>query len=306
MPIYLPPLSRRRFFGRSLRAIAALGILPGCATFRREGNPQSIALLSDIHISGDPTRVARGINMTDHLKTVCAEVTSLPQRPGTVFINGDLAFDDGQAADYEALLGLLRPLREAGMPLHLNVGNHDNREHFWGVCNQWKTVPAKLPGRQATVVRLADANWFLLDSLIKTKTTPGQLGDAQRAWLARALDANAEKPAIVMIHHQCGGLAPGNSSGGLEDGAELLALLREHPHVKAYFFGHTHRWSVTQDESGLHLVNLPAVAYVFSQEQPSGWAHATMRKDGMRLELRCVDHAHAQHGQAFNLNWRKA
>jgi Icc protein len=91
----------------------------------------------------------------------------------------------------------------------------------------------------------------------------------------------------------------------LEDGAELMTLLRQRSHVKAYFWGHTHRWSVTQDESGLHLVNLPAVAYVFQQDQPNGWVHATMRKDGMRLELRCLDHAHAEHGQTFDLDWRK-
>jgi 3',5'-cyclic AMP phosphodiesterase CpdA len=242
--------------------------------------------------------------MTDHLNAVTAEVTSLTQRPGTVLINGDLAFDQGEIADYEAVLGLLRPLREAGIPLHLNLGNHDSREHFWGVFTRWKTVPAKLPGRQAAIVRRDDANWFLLDSLIKTKTTPGLLGDAQRAWLARALDSNAGKPAIVMVHHQSGDLAPGQPGGGLEDGAELMALLRQRPHVKAYFFGHTHRWSVAKDESGLHLVNLPAVAYVFQQGQPSGWVHAMMRKDGMRLELRCVDRAHPEHRQTFDLDWR--
>jgi 3',5'-cyclic AMP phosphodiesterase CpdA len=232
-------------------------------------------------------------------------VTSLPQQPETVFINGDLAFDQGETADYEAVLGLVRPLREAGMPLHLNLGNHDNREHFWGIFNRWKTVPAKLPGRQAAIVRLENANWFLLDSLIKTKTTPGMLGEEQRAWLARALDANTSKPAIVMIHHQCGELAPGHPDGGLEDAAELMKLLRPRSHVKAYFFGHTHRWSVTQDESGLHLVNLPAAAYVFEQSQPSGWVHATTRKDGIQLELRCIDRAHAMQGQTFNLDWRK-
>jgi 3',5'-cyclic AMP phosphodiesterase CpdA len=306
MPFYLPPISRRKFLRRSVAAAAAVGLAPGCAMLRGGGDAQSIALLSDIHISADPARVARSINMTDHLNTVIAEVTSLPQRPGTVFINGDVAFDQGEIADYSAVLGLVRPLREAGMPLHINVGNHDNREHFWTVLNAWKTVPAKLPGRQAAIVRMEDANWFLLDSLIKTKTTPGMLGEDQRAWLARHLDANAGKPAIVMIHHQCGDLAPGHPGGGLEDAAELLPILRQRPHVKAYFFGHTHRWSVTKDESGLNLINLPAVAYVFSQDQPSGWVHAAMRKDGMRVELRCVDQKHPKHGEQFDLDWRSA
>ncbi|HVV01126.1 MAG TPA: metallophosphoesterase [Verrucomicrobiae bacterium] len=306
MPIYLPPISRRKFLSRSLAAAAALGLAPGCAMLEGRRNSQSIALLSDIHISADPTRVARSVNMTDHLKKVTAEVTAWPELPETVFVNGDLAFDRGETADYEAVLGLLHPLREAGMPLHLNMGNHDNREHFWGVFKRWKTIPAKLPGRQAAIVRRRDANWFLLDSLIKTKTTPGLLGEAQRAWLARSLDANADKPAIVMFHHQSGEMSPGHSDGGLEDGPELMAILRKRPHVKAYLFGHTHRWSVTTDKSGLHLVNLPAVGYVFQPDQPSGWVHATMRENGMRVELRCVDRSHPAHGQAFDLDWRNS
>ena len=99
-----------------------------------------------------------------------------PQLPGTVFINGDLAFNSGERDDYAAVLGLLQPLREAGMPIHLNLGNHDERQHFWEGMPTWKTIPNDLPGRQASIVRLADANWFLLDSLIKTLTTPGHAG----------------------------------------------------------------------------------------------------------------------------------
>jgi 3',5'-cyclic AMP phosphodiesterase CpdA len=306
MPIYLPPISRRKFLARSIAAAAAVGLAPGCASLRSKRDPQSIALLSDIHIPADPLKMARSTNMTEHLKTAVAEVSELPRLPGTVFINGDLAFDSGEPGDYAAVLGLLHPLREAGLPLHLNMGNHDERQHFWEVFPDLRTIPANLPGRQASVVRLQDANWFLLDSLIKTRVTPGLLGEEQRAWLGKALDANTDKPAIVMVHHQPGPMAPGSGAGGLEDGPQLMALLRQRPHVKAYFFGHTHRWEVTRDESGIHLINLPAVAYVFDKTQPSGWVHATMRNDGVRLQLHGIDHAHPQNGQILDLKWRNS
>ena len=84
------------------------------------------------------------------------------------------------------------------------MGNHDNRENFWKILQADKTVRPGLPGRQAAIVRTEEANWFLLDSLIQTRITPGLLGEAQRAWLAGALDANADKPALIMIHHQPG------------------------------------------------------------------------------------------------------
>lgn len=306
MPVYLPPISRRRFLTGSLAAAAALAVGQGCASSRSQRNSHTVALFSDIHIAADPHQVARGINMTDHLTTVRQEVLAWPVAPDMVLVNGDLAFNNGQSADYHAVLGLLRPLREAGLPIHLNMGNHDDREHFWAVMRESKSIQPKLPGRQASIVRTETVNWFMLDSLIHTLTTPGKLGEKQRAWLANALDANAGQPAIVMIHHQPGPLAPGHPGDGLEDAEELLAILRPRRHVKAYFFGHTHRWSVREDESGIQLVNLPTTAYVFSAGQPSGWVHATVQPDGARLEFRGLDHAHPDHGKVTNLAWRGA
>jgi hypothetical protein len=58
---------------------------------------------------------------------------------------------------------------------------------------------------------------------------------------------------------------------------------------KAYIYGHTHTWKVEHDDSGLHLVNLPPVAYAFKDGDPSGWVHAMLEPDGMSLALRCID-----------------
>jgi hypothetical protein len=63
---------------------------------------------------------------------------------------------------------------------------------------------------------------------------------------------------------------------------------------------------MVEDDSGIHLVNLPPVAYVFREGNPSGWVHATTRRDGMRLELRCVDPKHKCQGQVVDLKWRAA
>lgn len=263
-----------------------------------------MALFSDIHIAANPAIVARGVNMTDHFRAVTNEVLGLPQRPAMVIVNGDLAFNSGEKADYAAVVRLLEPLRQAGVPIHLSMGNHDDREHFWSVLPNEKTIPANLPGRQASIVRAPLANWFLLDSLIKTLTTPGLLGEAQRHWLADALDANPGKPAIVMIHHQPGALSPNHPGDGLEDAEDLFAILRPRSQVKAYICGHTHRWRVWEDPSGIQLINLPPTAYVFDAGMPSGWVHATVADNGMRLELRCIDQTHKDHGQVVNLAWR--
>jgi hypothetical protein len=94
------------------------------------------------------------------------------------------------------------------------------------------------------------------------------------------------------------------AAGSLQDTAELMEILRPRRHVKAYFFGHTHRWDISHDESGLCLINFPPVAYVFEEGRPNGWVHATLQPAGARLELRCLDRARKDHGQVVNLVWR--
>src|SRR5205807_8770353 len=122
-------------------------------------------------------------------------------------------------------------------------------------------------GRQGSLVKTAKANWVILDSLDKTLATPGLLGRDQPGWLAKKLDENPKKAAIVMIHHNPG--LTGNM--GLKDTAALFEVIRPRKQVKAYIYGHTHTWRVEQDDTGLHLINLPPVAYVFQDGEPSGW-----------------------------------
>jgi Icc protein len=286
---------------------------------------QSWALLSDIHISQNPDRIHNNVNMTRNLRSVVEDVVAWPEPLSGVLINGDLAYDNGNVEDYAAVLGLVRPMREHGLPILMAMGNHDNRERFWSTLPAEKSTDRNLPGRQTAIVRTAHANWFVLDSLIKTQQTPGRLGDAQRAWLARVLDENTDKPALIAIHHHpavggssdvtpehsadfLGLLRPLNSvlraAGSLEDTGELMEILRPRRHVKAYFFGHTHRWDVSQDVSGLWLVNFPPVAYLFEEGRPNGWVHATLQPRGARVELRCLDRTRKDHGQVVPLAWR--
>jgi len=301
MPIHLPPISRRRFLIRSLAAGAGLALRPQLFAAARPTDPDSWALLSDIHLAADRTLMARGINMTDHFTSVSREVLALPKRPAGVFITGDCAYNNGEKADYALVAELLEPIRKDEMPVHLALGNHDHRERFWEALQEEKAAQRPLADKQAALVRTKRANWFVLDSLEATLATPGLLGQEQLDWLAKTLDANPDLPALVLIHHNPGKV--GNVSG-LKDTDALFEVIRPRKQVKAYLYGHTHHWSVAQDASGIHLINLPPVAYLFKEGDPFGWVHATFQKNGMRLELRCLDQAHKEHGKVANLQWR--
>lgn len=303
MPITLPPLSRRAFLGRSLVAGAGLLLRPRgwAAAGARAADPHTWALLSDPHIAADRAKVARGFTMAAQLSTVVDDVLAHPQRPAGALFNGDLAFNTGETADYATFTDLIAPLRAAQIPLHLALGNHDHRERFWAALRDDATVTRPVVERHVAFVPSPRANWFILDTLDKTNSTPGLLGETQLAWLARELDAHADKPALVMTHHNP---TPDPAKTTIIDEAALYAALRPRRHVKAHLFGHSHRWSVTADESGLHRINLPTTAYVFDPAQPVGWVSAQLAPRGVKLQLRCVDVARRDHGETKELAWR--
>jgi metallophosphoesterase superfamily enzyme len=107
MPMHLPPISRRQFLLRSLASGAALALSPSLFAATRRTDPNSWALLSDIHLAADRSLIARGINMTDHFTSVSRELLALPECPAGVFITGDCAYNSGQAKDYALVAELL-------------------------------------------------------------------------------------------------------------------------------------------------------------------------------------------------------
>lgn len=300
MPIHLPPISRRAFLRRTAVGVAALALKPSLFAGAKRVNPDSWALFSDIHLSGNTAEIQRGVNMAEHFTTVSRELLALNESPAALFITGDCALNSGEKEDYATVTRLLEPIRAQQMPVHLLLGNHDNREHFWEVLQEEKSAKRPLADKQVAIVRTPRANWFILDSLEKTLSTPGYLGKEQLEWLGSALDNNAEKPALVMVHHN-----PGlGANMGLKDTSAFLDVIRPRKQVKAYIFGHTHTWKIEQDSSGIHFINLPPVAYVFHEGDPSGWVHAMVEDKKMRLELRCVDVTHRAHGEKVELEWR--
>lgn len=304
MPIQLPPLTRRSFVRRALLAGAGLALTPQLqAAFMRRTDATSFALLADTHIAATATKVTRNVNMTDHFVQVAREIVGLPQRAAGVFVVGDCALSSGEPEEYAQLTQLLQPLRADGLALHLALGNHDHRVSFWAALVAQRAAKRPVSDKHVALVSAKHVNWLVLDSLEVTLQTPGALGAAQLQWLAATLDANHRKPAVVVVHHNPG---EDNKIGGLKDTEALLEIIRPRRQVKAWIYGHTHNWKVTQDVSGVHLINLPPVAYVFRDGDPSGWVHATTRRSGMRLELRAIDAAHPAHGQVVDLSWRSA
>jgi 3',5'-cyclic-AMP phosphodiesterase len=299
MPITLPPISRRRFLGGALAAGAGMLLPRGLWAAEKPADPNYWVWLSDTHIWEERDKVHRGTKPALNFGIVRRDILALPKRPAAAIVTGDCAFSVGNAGDYATLADEVKPLREAGMSLHFAFGNHDERTNFPAAFAEVRQEKPPVVDKFVAVLETPHANLFLLDSLLKTKFTPGELGQPQLDWLAKTLDARADKPAVVMAHHN-----PDNGLGsGLTDTKALFDVLLPRKHVKAYVFGHTHQWKVSKKDD-LHLVNLPTTAYVFSEGVPQGWVEATLAADGVTLVLHGIDPKHAKHGEKIELKWR--
>lgn len=303
MPLHSMPLGRRRLLTAGLAGGASLVVCP--AARAAAASPHTLALLSDTHVPGDPGVEARGVNMTANLRRVVQQLTTLEEQPAAVLINGDCAYLKGLAADYRNLAACVAPLAAAGLPLHLTMGNHDDRGPLYQELAAQKPSRTLVESKHVSVVETPHANWFLLDSLREVDVVTGELGPGQLAWLAAALDARGDKPAVIFAHHNPQFTPPqeGGRWTGLEDTAAFFDLIRPRRQVKAFVFGHSHVWSVT-NRDGIHLVNLPPVAYVFAADRPNGWVLAEGRPDGLRLTLRTLAPDHPAHGERIDLAWR--
>ncbi len=314
MPFHLfPSVTRRDFLG----GIGALACTPVSGVVSKicppgiseSGSPFTLALLSDTHIAADVTQMNLGQNMASNLQAVVKDILSQQEPPLAAFINGDLALKDGQEGDYQQLLTLLGPLREGGFPIHLGLGNHDNRDHFQSVLKDpLKLHPVEISKYLSEVILKFGSveapigiRLVVLDSLNKVNVAAGLIGTDQLLWLKDRLDGSehATMPTIVLVHHD-----PSDQPNALIDSDALLRMLSPRTQVKALVFGHTHVWSTERRKDGLWLVNLPAIAYPFSNDQPLGWVRAFPQAAGVVLELRAIGGNRSRDGQKVELAWR--
>lgn len=318
MPIHYAGLPRRTFLKTSFVGTAA-SLLTFRSVLADDTSDQTasssptehVALLSDPHIAADISKSARGSFMASNLLRVVADILAQPTKPSFALINGDCAFNVGLPEDYATFASLVATFPTARIPLHMTMGNHDDRLAFLKQFPQTKStiegqdqVAVAVEGRYVSLVETKFANWFLIDTLQKVNHVTGEIGPQQMEWLRLALTARSDKPAIVVGHHNPQFNVPEDGRvTGLQDSSALFELLESQPHVKAYVYGHTHSWSTTRRDSGLHLINLPAIGYVFNESSPLGWVDAELSAAGLQLTLHSLNTDHAEHLKTRNLTW---
>src|SRR4051812_33974263 len=119
MPIELPPLSRRSFLGGMLAAGAGLMTGRNLWADQTPVDPHRWLLFSDVHIGETVDTMRTDSNMATHLKQAVKEALVWEKRPAGMFVNGDCAYSSGKPGEYRTFVDLMKPVREAGLPVYI-------------------------------------------------------------------------------------------------------------------------------------------------------------------------------------------
>lgn len=147
-------------------------------------------------------------------------------------IAGDLA-DEAEAEAYERLKAIAGGI---AIPTYITLGNHDDRATFLSVFgNEW----ADETGKVNHVIDAKGYRVIVLDSS-EPGRVDGVLTEAQMDWLRARLAEAAERPVIVVLHHNANALHIEADKIKLLDDAPFIDALKTHDDVRQVIAGHVH------------------------------------------------------------------
>lgn len=290
---FYQPISRKTFIKQSATLVGALSV--GSSFFAHAAPKQTLhyALLSDTHVAADQNNEYRKFFPYQNLQKVVAQLNKM-QHKG-IIINGDVSRLEGKEEDYLIVKSLLSPLSSKA-PIHMGMGNHDNRAPFFKIFPVQATP--QVEDKHVSVIESDPVRIIILDSLLYVNKVAGLLGKSQRSWLENFLKSSDEKPTVLFVHHTLE-----DKDSDLLDAERMFDVIRPHQKVKAVFYGHSHRYHIEERE-GIYLINLPAVGYNFEDEQPIGWVDALFKPSGVDLKLHAIGGNLARDGESKLLEWR--
>ena len=229
--------------------------------------------ISDTHIV-PPGRSLWGLDPRARLEACVDHVNAHHGDAELCIVTGDLT-DRGEPEAYHQLETILARL---AMPVHLMIGNHDDRDRF---LEAFPAQPRDSGGFVQQSLDCTSGRLLLLDSNDRPGVAAGAYCEARAAWLTARLDEAAERPVYLFIHHP-----PFDIGIDFMDQIRLLdpsALARAidgRRNIRHLFFGHVHRpvsgsWRglpFSAPRSTVHQVGLgrpPTEGKPFCTEAPS-------------------------------------
>ena len=204
--------------------------------------------LTDLHLVPPPQKLW-GFDTFARLDKCLADIVKYHGDVEFCAISGDLT----ERGEVETYVALKERLKKFPLPVHLMLGNHDDRLNFLkifdGADEHGFVQHRQVQGEQ---------HFLFLDTLKGGPSSAGLYDEPRRKWLKTALeDANGAPAYIFMhhppfyIHHPLMDLIP------LEDGEGFGDMLAGR-NVRHIFFGHAHR-TISGQWRGISYSALPGL-----------------------------------------------
>lgn len=196
------------------------------------GKSVLIAQITDLHLGFDPDNPAE-FNRK-RLDQVLRHLHEGPNRPDLLLATGDLV-DRGDSDSYRRLAHALSACK---FPVHMCLGNHDDRANFRA---QFADVPTA-DGFVQYALQVDRLRLVFLDTLEEGRHG-GAFCEVRAAWLKRELAQHPDTPTVIVMHHPPieVGIEWMNTHPD-EPWVECFAdAIAGHSQIKGVICGHLHR-----------------------------------------------------------------
>lgn len=209
-----------------------------------------IVQISDLHLV-PPGQRLHGLDPEERLLRAVAAVNRHHSDAEFCIITGDLA----DAGEPEAYRTLKRHLQLLEMPVHLMIGNHDNRRNF---VAEFPDAARDQAGFVQNAFKQDDNAFILLDTVCQGASW-GEFCEARAAWLSDQL-ARLEGMAIhIFMHHPPFDIGfPRLDDIRIRDTGPFDRSLGGPGGIRQLFFGHVHR-PVTGSCRGISFSAIPGL-----------------------------------------------
>jgi 3',5'-cyclic AMP phosphodiesterase CpdA len=218
-------------------------------------------LMSDLHLVPEG-ELSMTLDTAARLEIAVETINARYADADFCVLAGDLA-DLGQAEAYRRLQAIIAKL---AIPVHITLGNHDDRPTFLDVFG---AELAAATGHVDKVLDLKGYRIILLDSS-EPGRVDGVLEPGQIDWLKARLAEAADRPVIVVLHHNANALHIGSDDIRLLDAAPLIDALKTHDDIRQVIAGHVHLTSAATYR-GLPFTTLAGGHYSvsFNADEPT-------------------------------------
>lgn len=225
--------------------------------------------LTDCHLLAKPSSLTRNFNTHESLsKTV--DLIHTNEDVDAFIFTGDLS-QDGSPESYQHINSLMSFTNK---PLYALPGNHDNPTVMRAQLNAHCNHSVELGGWQI----------LLLDSQV-SQQAHGEISDTDLNWLNLWLKTSTDKPTLLAVHHQP---MPVGSQWtddiGLQNGDQLLDILKAYSQVKGLIFGHVHQAFDRQFEH-IRILGTPSTCFQFKANVDEFGVDETLQPGYRWLEL---------------------